>query len=83
MVIITSIGRMPEHISPPLLYVTMNLLVQIARDIRCHNSDVSLGMSAIQNGGSHLMYYRTSVKLVKWSRTGTNKPWVGLFQDVK
>ena len=33
--------------------------------IRRHGSDVYLGMSPVQNGGSYLMYYCASAKLAK------------------
>ena len=39
--------------------------------IRRYDSDVYLGMSPIQNGGSYLMYWCVSVKVAKRWRTGT------------
>ena len=58
-----------EVVEGKMLYVCMYVCMYVC--IRHHGSDVYLGMSPIQNGGSYLMHWRTLVKVVKRSQTGT------------
>ena len=46
--------------------------VEVEYSVRRHGNDVYLGMSLVQNGGSNLMYWHTSVKLAQQSRTGAS-----------